>query len=89
MVIGGHGQIGNEASISNQQSYLKQVLQWVKNEKRLSNDWTIIREKLFILRRQIENNGEARHYLIPEPSVVPGFSLEAHAKRIFDELEQN
>jgi hypothetical protein len=89
MVIGGHGQIGNGASISNQQAYLKHVLQWVKNEKTLTNDWSIIREKLSTLRHQIENNEEASHYLIHEPSVVAGFSLEAHAKRIFDELEQN
>ncbi len=89
MVIGGHGQIGNGASISNQQSYLKHVLQWVKNEKKLTNDWSIIREKVSLLRRQIENSPEVSHYLIHEPSVVAGFSLEAHAKRVFDELEKN
>jgi cyclase len=89
VVIGGHGQIGNGASVSNQQSYLKHILQWIKNEKKLTNDWSIIREKLSTLRRQIESNKEASRYLIHEPSVVAGFSLEAHAKRIFDELEQS
>jgi glyoxylase-like metal-dependent hydrolase (beta-lactamase superfamily II) len=88
MVIGGHGTIGDENSISKQQSYLKHVLDWVKTEKNQNNSWDRIQIKLPILRNQIENNSKASHYLIQEPSVVSGFSLEAHAKKIFEELEQ-
>jgi glyoxylase-like metal-dependent hydrolase (beta-lactamase superfamily II) len=87
MVIGGHGTIGDENSISNQQAYLKHVLDWVKAEKSRNNNWERLQIKLPNLRNEIENNSKVSHYLIQEPSVVPGFSLEAHAKKIFEELE--
>lgn len=83
MVIPGHGNIGNEDTIDRQQTYFKSILDWVKKEKASRNEWEIVRSRIPLLRKEIESNERTKRYLIAEPAVVQGFSLESHIKVAF------
>lgn len=86
IIIGGHGEAGDKNTITNQQTYFKKLLAWVTTQSRNETDWKVIEERIPLLREELASDSRARKYLINDPSVVDGFSLQAHAKKTFEEL---
>jgi glyoxylase-like metal-dependent hydrolase (beta-lactamase superfamily II) len=86
ILVPGHGKLGTAATVGRQRSYLKHLFDWVTTEKMRDTNWNGIQSRLPELRERLSKHEEVLQYLIAEPGMVPGFSLEAHAKKIFDEL---
>jgi cyclase len=86
ILIPGHGDLGNTESIKNQQKYLSSVLNWVQGGKNAGDSLDELKNKLPELRSLIQKDKQAAIYLIREPAAIQEFSLEAHVKKIFEEL---
>lgn len=86
ILVPGHGDLGNRETVINQQQYFKVLYHWIDNQKRSGFSFDAIKGKLPELRSLIEKDEKIRKYLIPEPAVMPAFSLEAQAKKIFEQI---
>ena len=86
IVVPGHGSLGDLTTIRNQQQYFKLLYNWVEEKKSEGINHEKLKAKLPELRAMIHRNPKIRTYLIPEPEVAPGFSLEAQVQKIFEDL---
>ncbi|WP_126243336.1 MBL fold metallo-hydrolase [Chitinophaga rhizosphaerae] len=86
IVVTGHGNLGDGNTPRNQQHYFQLLLDWVKTAKLNGNTFEGVRSQLPVLRQRIAADPAAAVYLIAEPEIASGFSLESHIKRIFETL---
>ena len=86
IIVTGHGELGDQNTVKNQQRYFQVLYDWVAAEKRAGLSFGMVKDKLPALRALIGKDEKIKTYLIPEPAVLPAFSLEAQAKRIFEEI---
>ncbi len=86
ILVSGHGPLGNSNTPTNQQAYFKLLYEWVRQKKTENASSDELKKQLPELRSLIQRNENIKTYLIPEPEVAPGFSLEAHAQKIFESI---
>jgi len=86
ILVAGHGPLGNAATPQAQQLYFKTVYDWVATAKKAGTTPDQLTTQLPTLRAAIAKDPIAGTYLIPEPEIAPGFSLQAHVKRIFETI---
>jgi cyclase len=86
ILVSGHGPLGNSNTPANQQAYFKLLYEWVNRKKAENASLDELKKQLPELRSLIQRNENIKMYLIPEPEVAPGFSLEAHAQKIFESI---
>lgn len=86
ILVPGHGRSGNFATIGHQQQYLRMLYAWVKSQKQGQISWATLRQRLPDLRQLLVKDAVASRYLVPEPPIIPMWSLEAHAQKVFDEI---
>ncbi|WP_346317554.1 MBL fold metallo-hydrolase [Chitinophaga sp. YIM B06452] len=86
ILVPGHGELGNHSTVKNQQRYFQVLYEWVTAQKQAGLSYGQLKDKLPELRTIIRNDEKIKTYLIPEPAVVPSFSLEAQTKKIFEEI---
>jgi cyclase len=88
-IIPGHGEPGDKNTVNRQQHYFKVLYRWVEAKKKQKHAWENIRAELPELRRLVNEDERTERYLISEPAVLPNFSLEAHIKKIFEEIQSS
>ncbi|MDF2193777.1 MBL fold metallo-hydrolase [Paraflavitalea sp. CAU 1676] len=86
ILIPGHGALGNAETPERQQHYFRSVYEWVSAAKKAGKTFEQIAPTIPALRQIIAADPIAVTYLIPAPEIAPGFSLEAHVKRIFETI---
>jgi glyoxylase-like metal-dependent hydrolase (beta-lactamase superfamily II) len=85
-LVPGHGPLGDQATVNNQQQFFKMLFNWVKERKSRGMSQEELTAQLPQLRTIINQNPKLRTYLIAEPEVVPGFSLVEQTKKIFESI---
>ncbi|WP_207421557.1 hypothetical protein [Desertivirga brevis] len=65
---------------------MKTLYRWVKAQKDKGTDYATIKDRLSQLRSQIQGDRRIKRFLIADPQVVPGFSLEAQTRKIFEQI---
>ena len=86
ILVAGHGPLGNAETPQRQQQYFKTVYDWVATAKKAGTSLDQLTTQIPTLRAAIAKDAIASTYLIPEPEIAPGFSLQAHVKRIFETI---
>ncbi|OQP57148.1 hypothetical protein A3860_11330 [Niastella vici] len=86
ILVPGHGPLGNSNTPHNQQAYFKLLYNWVSTKKAANNNFDALKMQLPELRSLVQQNEKTKTYLIPDPEIATGFSLEAQTKKIFDTL---
>ena len=86
LIVPGHGDLGSESTIEKQQQYFRLLYEWMERENEKGSTWGAVHNKLNHLRKRISSDEDAKEYLVPEPPVMASISLEAHAKKVFDEI---
>jgi cyclase len=89
VLVPGHGPLGDTPTIKNQQEYFKTLCDWVNKKKNGGISAEALKAKVPELRSIIERNEKIKTYLIPEPEVVPGFSLAAQILKIYETNSSN
>jgi cyclase len=86
ILVPGHGPLGNSNTAANQQAYFKVLYDWVRQKKAAANSLDTLKMQLPELRSLIQQDEKIKTYLIPEPEIATGFSLEAQTKKIFETI---
>lgn len=86
ILVPGHGPLGNSHTPANQQAYFKLLYEWVNRKKAETATLDVLKKQLPELRSIIQRKENIKKYLIPEPTVAAGFSLEAQVQKIFESI---